>query len=146
MKRNSLNILLIEDNLGDIRLTKEALKETNLSINLSTVIDGSEAMNYLLKTKEYENAATPDLIFLDLNLPKKNGREVLKDIKTNAKLQSIPVVVLSTSNAEKDIQECQQLQADQFINKPVDFDEFFKTIKNVIECWFDSPKPTTVSE
>lgn len=139
MKRNSFNILLIEDNLGDVRLTREALKETNLPVNLSTVLDGSEAMNYLLKTKGYEDAVTPDLILLDLNLPKKDGREVLKAIKTNTSLLSIPVVVLTTSNAEKDIKECYQLHANCIMNKPVDFDDFFKAIKNVVEFWSNQP-------
>lgn len=139
MKRNSFNILLIEDNLGDVRLTKEALKETKLPVNLSTVIDGSEALNYLLKIKGYEDAVTPDLILLDLNLPKKDGREVLKAIKTNTNLLSIPVVVLTTSNAEKDIKECYELHANCIMNKPVDFDDFFKAIKNVVEFWSNLP-------
>jgi CheY-like chemotaxis protein len=136
-KSKSFNILLIEDNPGDIRLTKEALKDIDKSVNLSVALDGAEAINYLLKAKGHEGSTTPDLILLDLNLPKKDGKEVLKEIKKNPDLLTIPVIILSTSNAEKDILECYQLHANSFINKPVDFDEFFEVINKLIEFWFD---------
>jgi chemotaxis family two-component system response regulator Rcp1 len=102
-RRKPFNILLIEDNPGDVRLTQEAFKEGNMAVDLSVVMDGVEAIKYLRKQAPFENIDTPDLILLDLNLPKKDGREVLKDIKVDPELRLIPVVVLTTSNAESDI-------------------------------------------
>lgn len=137
-KTRPVNVLLIEDNPGDVRLTKEAFKEGNMSVNLSVVMDGVEATKYLSKTDEYEDATTPDLILLDLNLPKKDGREVLQEIKSNPDLLRIPVVILTTSNAEQDILHSYSLHANCYINKPVDFDKFFDVIQKIEEFWLST--------
>lgn len=131
----SFNILLIEDNPGDVRLTEEAFKEGKKKVNLAVVMDGVEAIKYLRKQGEYQNAPTPDLILLDLNLPKWDGREVLKEIKTDKKLKRIPVVVLTTSNAEQDIINSYDLHANCYINKPIDFDNFFEIIQKIEDFW-----------
>ena len=137
-KTRPVNVLLIEDNPGDVRLTKEAFKEGNMSVNLSVVMDGVEATKYLAKEGQYENATTPDLILLDLNLPKKDGREVLQEIKTDPNLLRIPVVILTTSNAEQDILHSYNLHANCYINKPVDFDKFFDVIEKIEEFWLST--------
>lgn len=137
-RRKPFSILLIEDNPGDVRLTKEAFKEGNISMDLSVVMDGVEAIQYLRKQGPFEDVRTPDLILLDLNLPKKDGREVLKDIKVDEDLRRIPVVVLTTSNAETDILKSYNLYANCYINKPVDFDSFFKVIKRIEEFWLST--------
>ncbi len=134
-KTRPVNILLIEDNPGDVRLTQEAFKEGRLTINLSVVMDGVEAIKYLKKEGEYHSATIPDLILLDLNLPKKDGREVLEEIKTDYDLKRIPVVVLTTSNAEQDILKSYNLHANCYINKPVDFDKFFDVIQKIEDFW-----------
>lgn len=137
-RRKPFNILLIEDNPGDVRLTQEAFKEGNMSIDLSVVMDGVEAIQYLRKQTPFEESDTPDLILLDLNLPKKDGREVLKEIKEDENLRRIPVVVLTTSNAESDILKSYNLYANCYINKPVDFDSFFNVIKRIEEFWLST--------
>lgn len=137
-RRKPFSILLIEDNPGDVRLTKEAFKEGNISMDLSVVMDGVEAIQYLHKQAPFEGVRTPDLILLDLNLPKKDGREVLKDIKEDPDLRRIPVVVLTTSNAESDILKSYNLYANCYINKPVDFDSFFNVIKSIEEFWLST--------
>ena len=124
-KKRPVNILLIEDNPGDVRLTQEAFKEGRLSTNLEVVMDGVEAIKFLKKEAPYQDMVTPDLILLDLNLPKRDGREVLQEIKTDKILKRIPVVVLTTSNAEQDILKSYNLHVNCYINKPVDFDKFF---------------------
>lgn len=129
-------ILLVEDSPGDIRLTKEALKESRISNHLHIVNDGLEATNFLMKKGEFKNAPTPDLILLDLNLPKKNGFEVLKEIKENDDLKIIPVVVLTTSESEKDILHSYQLHVNCFVSKPVEFDAFFNVIRTIEDFWF----------
>jgi CheY-like chemotaxis protein len=134
-KTRPVNVLLIEDNPGDVRLTQEAFKEGALSVNLSVTMDGVEATEFLKKAGKYTDAVTPDLILLDLNLPKKDGREVLKDIKTDPQLMRIPVVILTTSNAEQDITKSYNLHANCYINKPVDFDKFFDVIQKIEEFW-----------
>lgn len=134
-KTRPVNILLIEDNPGDVRLTQEAFKEGQLSIDLNVVMDGVEAINYLRNKGKYADALTPDLILLDLNLPKKDGREVLEDIKADPALMRIPVVVLTTSNAEQDILKTYTLHANCYINKPVDFEKFFDVIQKIEEFW-----------
>lgn len=134
-KTRPVNILLIEDNPGDVRLTQEAFKEGKLAVNLSVVMDGVEAINYLHKRNRHRNATLPDLILLDLNLPKKDGREVLAEVKTDANLKRIPVVVLTTSNAEQDILKTYNLHANCYINKPVDFEKFFDVIQKIEEFW-----------
>ena len=132
---NPVNVLLVEDNPGDVRLTQEAFKEAKMSINLDVTMDGAEAIKYLKKEGDYENVTTPDLILLDLNLPKKDGREVLKEVKTDDTLKRIPVVVLTTSNAEQDIMKSYNLHVNCYINKPVDFEKFFDIIQKIEEFW-----------
>ena len=134
-KTRPVNILLIEDNPGDVRLTQEAFKEGRMTINLSVVMDGVEAIRYLKKEGEYSEVTIPDLILLDLNLPKKDGREVLEEIKSDYDLKRIPVVVLTTSNAEQDILRSYNLHANCYINKPVDFDKFFDVIQKIEDFW-----------
>ncbi len=130
-----VNVLLVEDNPGDVRLTQEAFKEAKISINLDVTMDGAEAIKFLRKEGEYADVVTPDLILLDLNLPKKDGREVLKEIKTDDMLKRIPVVVLTTSNAEQDIMKSYNLHVNCYINKPVDFEKFFDIIQKIEEFW-----------
>lgn len=136
-KENSsaINILLVEDNPGDIRLTKEVLKDGKIQNNLSVVTDGEEALLFLKKTGQYANVVTPDIILLDLNLPKKDGREVLAAIKSDPELKCIPVIVLTTSAAEKDILNMYSHHANCYITKPVDFNQFINVIRSIEEFW-----------
>jgi CheY-like chemotaxis protein len=127
---------LVEDNPADARLTIEALKEEKIFSDLHVVGDGEEAMAYLRREGPYGNATRPDLIFLDLNLPRKDGREVLKEIKTDDGLKTIPVVVLTVSKAEEDILKSYDLHANCYITKPVDLEQFMKVAKTVQEFWF----------
>ena len=133
-----MNILLVEDNLGDVRLTEEALKEGKLSssLRLSVVSDGEEALQFLRKEGQYQQAPFPDLIFLDLNIPRLDGREVLRVIKNDEKLKLIPVVVLTTSDAELDILKSYELYANCFITKPVDIDQFIEVVHSIENFWF----------
>ena len=131
----AIEILLVEDNPGDIRLTMEAFKEGKVRNNLNIVEDGEEAMTFLRQEGKYNDAPRPDLILLDLNLPKKDGREVLLDIKNDEKLKTIPVVILTTSKAEEDILKTYNLHANCYINKPVDFDQFINVIKTIEVFW-----------
>jgi CheY-like chemotaxis protein len=131
-----IDILLVEDNLGDIRLTREALKDSKILNTLNVVRNGEQAIDYLRKTARYADAARPDLILLDLNLPKKNGREVLAEIKTDPELKRIPVVILTTSRAEQDVVETYNLHANCYIVKPVKFDEFANVIRSIEDFWF----------
>lgn len=133
----AFNLLLIEDNPGDVRLTQEAIKEGKKDIHLEVVMDGVEAIKYLRKQAPYEDKPTPDIILLDLNLPKWDGREVLREIKTDEFLKRIPVLVLTTSNAEQDVINCYDLHANCYINKPVDFDRFFEIIRKIEDFWLD---------
>ncbi len=135
---NPVNILLIEDNPGDVRLTQEAFKEGTMDIKLDVVMDGVEAIKYLKKEMPYNQATTPDLILLDLNLPKKDGREVLQEIKTDNKLKRTPVVVLTTSNAQQDILKSYNLHVNCYVNKPVDFDKFFDIIQKIEDFWLST--------
>ncbi len=134
-KSRPVNILLIEDNPGDVRLTQEAFKEGKMDVNLELVMDGVETIKFLKKESPYEEVVTPDLILLDLNLPKKDGREVLEYIKSEPNLKRIPVVVLTTSNAEQDIIKSYNLHVNCYINKPVDFDKFFDIIQRIEDFW-----------
>jgi len=129
-------ILLVEDNPRDVQLAEEALKESKLHVELSVTNDGEEALKYLYKKEEYAEARTPDLILLDLNLPKVDGREVLKEVKSDPSLKSIPVVVLTTSTAEEDILKSYNLHANCYITKPVDFDKFIEVVQYIHEFWF----------
>ena len=137
-KKRPVNILLIEDNPGDVRLTQEAFKEGNMAIKLEVVMDGVEAIKYLRKESPYNKMITPDLILLDLNLPKKDGREVLQEIKTDEHLKRIPVVVLTTSNAQQDILKSYNLHVNCYINKPVDFEKFFDIIQKIEDFWLST--------
>jgi len=133
-----INILLIEDNPGDVRLTKEAFKEAGIDVKLDVALDGLEAVHMLRKKPPYEDHSIPDLILLDLNLPKLDGREVLHEIKTDNNLKRIPIVVLSTSNAEDDIIKCYDLHVNCYLNKPVDYDSFYEMIKKIEDFWIDT--------
>ena len=137
-KTRPVYILLIEDNPGDVRLTQEAFKEGKLSIHLDVTMDGVEAIKFLRKKGQYSQVSRPDLILLDLNLPKKDGREVLKEIKADEDLKQIPVVILTTSNAEQDIMKSYNLHVNCYINKPVDFDKFFDIIQKIEEFWLST--------
>lgn len=129
-------ILLVEDNPGDVRLTQESLKDSKLLNYISVVNDGVEAMAFLRREGKYVEAPRPDLILLDLNLPKKDGREVLAEIKTDEQLRRIPVVVLTTSSADQDILRTYNLHANCYIIKPVNLDQFTKVVKALEEFWF----------
>jgi two-component system response regulator len=131
-------ILLVEDNPGDIRLTQEAFKESTLDIQMDVVTDGEMALDFLFKRGRYGEAASPDIILLDLNLPKKNGIEVLKELKVDEKLKRIPVIVLTTSDADHDISKAYGLHANCYILKPVDFDDFARVIKLIESYWFQT--------
>ena len=129
-----IEILLVEDS-ADVRLTKEALRDAKVQNNLHVASDGIEATSFLWRKGKHANAPRPDLILLDLNLPKKGGREVLTEIKLDSSLKSIPVVVLTTSAAEEDILRSYQLHANCYITKPVDLDQFLKVIKTIDNFW-----------
>jgi CheY-like chemotaxis protein len=131
-----IEILLVEDNPGDVRLTKEALKESKVLINLVVATDGEMALDVLYRRGEHADAARPDIIFLDLNLPKKDGREVLADIKNDEDLRRIPVVILTTSKAEEDILKTYSLHANCYITKPIDMEQFVKVVKATEDFWF----------
>ena len=139
-----IEILLVEDNPGDVDLTKEALQDAKVHNRLHTVDDGAKAIDFLMKRGEYANVPRPDIILLDLNLPKKDGRQVLAEIKAEPKLTEIPVVILTTSQAEEDIVRSYQLHASCYITKPVDFKQFLKVVKSIEEFWLTVvklPKP-----
>jgi CheY-like chemotaxis protein len=131
-----VEIFLVEDNPGDVRLTRETLKDSKLLNHISVVDDGEEAMAFLRREGQYVEAIRPDLILLDLNLPKKDGREVLAEIKTDEQLRRIPVVVLTTSSAEQDILKTYDLHANCYITKPVNLDQFSAVVKAIEEFWF----------
>lgn len=135
-----IEILLVEDNPADVRLTKEALKDGKLLNHLSVVADGVEALAFLRGQGRYKDAPRPELILLDLNLPKKDGREVLAEIKTDETLKSIPVVVLTVSKAEEDILKTYRLHANCYITKPVDLDQFMKVTHSIEDFWFSIVK------
>lgn len=132
----AVEILLIEDNPGDVRLTIEALKECKILNNLHVAVDGIEAMSYLNREGKFKDDSRPDLIILDLNLPKKDGREVLREIKEDDSLKKIPVVILTTSEAEQDILKSYELHANCYITKPVSMNQFIKIVKSVSYFWF----------
>ena len=134
-KGRPVEILLVEDNPGDARLTKEALKEGKVLNTLHVVEDGEKAIAFLQREGKYKKSIHPDLILLDLNLPKKDGREVLAVIKVDEKLKRIPVVVLTTSKAEEDIIRSYNLNANCYITKPVDFEQFIKVVQSIENFW-----------
>jgi len=130
-----IEILLVDDNLDDIDLMKEALKDTKTLLRLKEVYDGEQALAYLRKQGAYTDAATPDLILLDLNMPKKDGREVLSEIKSDTSLNEIPVVVLTTSRSEDDVATAYKLHANCYISKPVDFNQFMEVVRSIESFW-----------
>jgi len=132
----SIEVLLVEDNPGDVRLTREAMRESKVIVNLSVASDGEEALAFLRKEGAHHGAPRPDLILMDLNLPKMDGREVLAEIKVDPDLRRIPVVVLTTSRAEEDILRTYNLHANCFITKPVDLDQFIRVVAAISEFWF----------
>ena len=131
-----VEILLVEDDIGDIDLTKEALEESKLQVSLNVVRDGVDAIAYLRQEGEYTQATRPDLILLDLNLPRLNGREVLQEIKNDDKLKLIPIVVLTTSDTHEDIRSSYDLGANCYINKPLGMDEFIQIVRAIENFWF----------
>lgn len=133
-----VEILLVEDNPGDVRLIREALHENKLVSRLSTVSDGQQALAYLRRQERYSDAVRPDLILLDLNLPRMDGREVLKEIKADPDLKLIPVLILTSSGAEEDITKCYSLHANCYISKPVDLERFFAVIKATENFWVNT--------
>lgn len=138
MALRPMELLLVEDNAGDIRLTQEAFREARIPVNLRVVKDGAEACDFLHRTGAFEYAPRPDLILLDLNLPKKNGREVLSDIKADPDLRRIPVVVMSTSSAPEEIASAYTLNANCYITKPVDLDKFYEVARSIQDFWLQT--------
>jgi chemotaxis family two-component system response regulator Rcp1 len=140
-----VEILLVEDSPGDVRLTIEALKEAKVSNRLSVVGDGVEALEYLRRQGKYANATRPDVVLLDLNLPRKDGRKVLAEMKEDPDLKVIPVVVLTTSRAEEDILKAYEHHANCYITKPVDFQQFLRVVQSIEDFWLSvvrlPPKP-----
>jgi len=130
-----IEILLVEDNEGDARLAREALKDSKVTNIIHHVHDGIEAMDFLHHQGKYKNAVRPELILLDLNLPRKDGREVLAEIKNDDNLAIIPVVVLTISNDEQDILETYKLHVNCFITKPIDFEQFIKVVRSIEDFW-----------
>jgi CheY-like chemotaxis protein len=135
-----IEVLLVEDSPGDVRLTREALKEGKIRNNLSHVPDGVEAMAFLRHEGQYADVPKPDIVLLDLNMPRKDGREVLAEMKADARLKRIPVVVLTTSEAEQDILKTYDLHANCYITKPVDLDQFISIVRSVENFWLQLVK------
>jgi CheY-like chemotaxis protein len=130
---NAIDVLLVDDDPGDTLMIREAFEHNKVSNALASVADGVQAMQYLRREGEYANAARPDLILLDLNLPRKDGREVLAEIKGDPELATIPVVVLTTSHAEEDVLRSYQLHANAYVTKPVDFERFIEVVRQIDE-------------
>jgi chemotaxis family two-component system response regulator Rcp1 len=135
-----IEVLLVEDSPGDVRLTREAFKDAKVHINLHVASDGIDAMAFLRREGEHANAPRPDLILLDLNLPKKDGRQVLAELKESPTLKCIPVVILTTSASEADIRGSYQLHANCFITKPVDLEGFLTVVKSIDNFWLSVVK------
>jgi CheY-like chemotaxis protein len=135
-----MQVLLVEDNPGDVRLTQEALKDAKVHLELKVVNDGVEAMEYLHREGKYAESLRPDLVLLDLNLPRKDGREVLAEIKNDPLLQAIPVVVLTTSASEADILRTYMLHANCYITKPVDMEGFLTVVRSIDDFWLSIVK------
>ena len=131
------HILIVEDNPGDVRLMREALRELQPPITIHVAADGEQALSFLRKEDGYAQAPTPRLIFLDYNLPKANSRELLREIKEDEKLRLIPIAVLTTSDADKDIRDAYELYANCYLRKPVDLDNFFNTIRSAAHFWLE---------
>jgi two-component system, chemotaxis family, response regulator Rcp1 len=138
-----IEILLVEDNPGDVRLTREALREGKIHNNLAVVEDGVEALRYLRSEGPHAGAPRPDVILLDLNLPRKDGREVLEEVKADPELRTIPVVVLTSSDAERDVVRAYDLHANCYVTKPVDLEQFINVVKSIESFWFSIVKLPT---
>jgi len=143
---DKVNVLVVEDSPGDARLIAEAFKETKIKTSVQVVRDGVDAMRFLRQNGAYVDAIRPDLILLDLNLPRKDGREVLSEIKHDDHLKQIPVLVLTTSNHPQDIKYSYENHANSYIVKPMDMDSFFQVIKNLEEFWFRVAKLPTYKQ
>ncbi len=139
-----IEILLVEDNPPDVRLTVEALKDAKVRNNLHVAADGVEAMAFLRRQGKHVHAPHPDLILLDLNLPKKDGREVLEEIKSDDALKHIPVVILTTSQAEQDVLRTYRLSANAYVTKPVDLERFLQVVRSIEEFWLEIVKLSRV--
>ena len=135
LPENVIEILLVEDNPGDVRLTQEMIKEARVANRLAVVTDGEEALDYLHRRGRYESATRPDLVLLDLNLPRKSGQEVLEDIKADPDLRRIPVVILTTSKAEEDVLRSYNAYANCYITKPVDLTQFMSVVQSIEDFW-----------
>ncbi len=135
-----LQILLVEDNEGDVRLIKEAFSESKIDKVFNVARDGEDALNYLYARGKYTERVRPDIILLDINLPKKNGFEILEDIKNNPELKKIPVIMLSSSSSEDHVLKSYDLSANCYVTKPVDFDEYTQTVKIIEDFWFQMAK------
>jgi two-component system, chemotaxis family, response regulator Rcp1 len=135
-----IDVLLVEDSPGDVRLTREAFRDANASIRLHVACDGVEAMAFLRREGAHLRAPRPDLILLDLNLPKMDGREVLAQIKNDAGLKMIPTVILTTSVLQADIEKSYELQVNCYVKKPAEWDTFLKLVKNIIDFWLSRAK------
>ena len=135
-----VEILLVEDSPNDVQLTIEAFKEGKIRANIHAVVDGVEALNFIRRQGKYADAVTPDLILLDLNMPRKDGRSVLSEIKSDEALKHIPVIVLTTSAASEDILNSYRLHANSYITKPVDLDQFFDAISSLGDYWLELVK------
>ena len=133
----TIDILMVEDDPGDVRLTREALKGSKLLHSLNVVEDGVAALDYLRRIAPYQDAVRPDLVLLDLNLPRKDGREVLAAMKQDPALRAIPVVILTTSQAEEDVLRAYNLNANCYVTKPVDFDQFMRIVRTIEEFWLN---------
>jgi len=131
-----IDVLLVEDNPGDVRLTQEALREGKVAVNLNVARDGIEAVDFLYRRGKFEDAPRPELILLDLNLPRRNGREVLSQIKADPDLRSIPIVVMTTSSADQDVETAYSLNANCFITKPLELEDYMNMIHSIEDFWF----------
>lgn len=143
---SAIQVLLVEDNPGDIRLTREAFKDAKVHLEMHVVNDGVQAIDFLNRREGYEGSPRPDLILLDLNLPRKDGRDVLAEIKADTLLKSIPVVILTTSASDVDIESSYLLHANCYISKPVDLDGFLTVVRSIDDFWFSVvklPSPET---
>jgi len=138
-----IEILIVDDNPGDVRLTMEALKDGKVQNRLHTAQDGMEAIAFLRKKGEYANAPLPDLILLDLNMPRMNGSQLLAEVKEDSALKHIPVVILSGSREIEDIAKAHNLQADRYVTKPIDLEQFIRTVKSIIDFWLTTVKLST---
>lgn len=136
-ERNLAEILLVEDNEGDVILTQEAFEDAKFRNNLNVARDGEQALDYLFKRNGYENAVTPDIILLDLNLPKLHGKDVLQEIKSDPGLKRVPVIVLTSSEADKDVVESYNLNANCYVVKPIDAVKFMEVIQQIESFWID---------